>query len=148
MILEHKIHKGWCLCEEVNYEITSDLKAIVPYHCKYCSQANGAAFVTLLLMQASDLRIVQGEEELGKYHVHVTGVDRCFCHKCGTRLYNHMTVPGRLVLVVATLQTNEKLHPIAHCSTESKYAWHTINDEFAQFMKAPSQAELNKLLSR
>jgi len=80
MILEHKIHKGWCLCGEVNYEIKSDLKAIVPCHYKYCSQANGAAFVTLLLMQASDLRIVQGEEALGKYHVHATGVDRCFCH--------------------------------------------------------------------
>jgi len=76
----------------------------------------------------------------------LTGVSAI--HKCGTRLYNHVTVPGRLALVVATLQTNEKLHPIAHCNTESKCAWHTINDEFAQFMKAPSPAELNKLLSR
>lgn len=141
------MHQGSCLCGAIKYEIESDLKAIVHCHCKFCSRAHGAAFVTLLLMQASDLRIVQGEDKIGRFHVDATGVDRCFCLKCGTRLYNHVLSAGRLALVVATLQTDEILRPVAHCNTESKCSWYKIDDELPQFLKAPSPAELMELLS-
>lgn len=141
------MHQGSCLCGAIQYEIENDLKAIVHCHCQFCRKAHGAAFVTLLLMQVSDLRIVQGEEVLGRFHVEATGVDRCFCLKCGTRLYNHVLSAGRLALVVATLQTDATLRPVAHCNTESKCPWYEINDGLPQFLKAPGPAELRELLS-
>lgn len=141
------MHQGSCLCGEIEYVVSGDLKPIVHCHCKYCSKAHGAAFTTLLLMQASDLRIIQGEDFVGKFHVQSTGVDRCFCVKCGTRLFNHVVSAGRMSLVVATLDTDEMLHPLAHCNTESKCSWYEINDSLPQFKASPDPAELKKLAS-
>lgn len=141
------MYQGNCLCGAVKYEIKSDLKAIVHCHCQYCRKAHGAAFVTLLLMQASDFHLIQGEDNLGKFYVDTTGADRCFCLKCGTRLFNHVRSAGRLALVVSTLQTDEVLHPVAHCNTESKCSWYQINDELPQFLKAPNPVEFKELLS-
>lgn len=141
------MHQGGCLCGKIQYEIISDLRVIVNCHCKYCRRAHGAAFVTLLLMQSSSLRITQGGEMLGKFHIETTGVDRCFCLHCGTRLYNHVLSKQRLALVVETLQNDKGIQPIAHCNTESKSSWYAISDELPQFSKAPSPTEIESLLA-
>lgn len=141
------MYYGNCLCGTIKYEVQSDLKTLLNCHCKFCRRAHGATFVTLLLMQDSDLRLIQGEDSIGKFHIESKGVDRCFCINCGTRLYNHVVAAGRLALVVATLESDEVLHPIAHCNTESKCSWYKITDNLPQFLQAPSSAELNELLS-
>src|SRR4051812_17393011 len=52
---ESHVHRGSCLCESIQYEIESDLKAVVNCHCKFCSKAHGAPFTTLLFMPFSRL---------------------------------------------------------------------------------------------
>lgn len=141
------MHRGSCLCGAIEYEVSGALTPIVHCHCKFCSKAHGAAFTTLLLMQASDFRIIRGESVIGKFHVQTTGVDRCFCLKCGTRLFNHVVSAGRMSLVVATLDTDELLRPLVHCNTESKCSWYEISDRLPQFVAAPDLAELKKLES-
>ena len=141
------MHRGSCLCESIRFEIESDLKAVVNCHCRFCSKAHGAPFTTLLFMPFSGLRIAAGEELIARYHLEKANADRCFCAKCGTRLYNHAPQVGMLSLVVATLEDGGALRPVAHINTESKCRWFSITDSLPQFASMPPPAELRQLMA-
>ena len=141
------MHQGSCLCESIRYEIESDLKAVVNCHCRFCSKAHGAPFTTLLFMPFTSLRIVQGAELIARHHIENANADRCFCAKCGTRLYNHAPAAGMISLVVATLQDGCTLQPVAHINTESKPTWFRINDGLPQFASTPPPAQFRQLLA-
>lgn len=141
------MHQGSCLCESIRYEIDSDLRAIVNCHCQFCSKAHGAPFTTLLFMPFAGLRIVSGAELIARHHVERLRSDRCFCAKCGTRLYNHAPAAGMISLVVATLNDGPALRPVAHINTESQRSWYQINDGLPRFETMPGPTELGQLLS-
>jgi hypothetical protein len=141
------MHRGSCLCRSVQYEIESDLKAVVNCHCRFCRKAHGALFTPLLFTQFSNLTISEGAEFVARYHIDRLDADRCFCAKCGTRLYNHAPERGLISLVVATLETDQVWRSIAHINTESKCSWLDINDGLPQFPAVPCPAEFKELLS-
>jgi hypothetical protein len=141
------MHRGSCLCGSVTYEIESDLKAIVNCHCRFCRKAHGAPFTTVLFMPFSGLRIAAGEEFIARYRVETLQADRCFCGKCGTRLFSHLPAAGMVSLVVATLDVDEVLRPVAHINTVSKCSWFEINDDLPQFQAMPAPAEFRQLVS-
>ena len=141
------MHQGSCLCESIQYEIESDLKAVVNCHCRFCSKAHGAPFTTLLFMPFAGLRIVAGAALIARHHLERVNADRCFCEKCGTRLYNHAPQAGMISLVVATLKDGPALRPVAHFNTESKCGWFKINDDLPQFASMPGPAEFRQLMS-
>ena len=141
------MHRGSCLCESIRYEIESDLKAVVNCHCRFCSKAHGAPFTTLLFMPFARLTIVAGEGLIARHHLEKANADRCFCEKCGTRLYNHAPAAGMISLVVATLEEGGALRPVAHINTESKCAWFQIGDGLPQFASMPPSAELRQLIA-
>ena len=141
------MYQGSCLCESIKYELESDLKFVMNCHCGFCSKAHGAAFTTLLFVPLANLTITEGKELLISYHVENLDADRCFCSRCGTRLYNSLPSLGRASIVVATLTTDEVLRPLAHVNTESKCTWFQINDELPQFLSSPSPDEFKELLS-
>ncbi len=141
------MHRGSCLCESIRYEIESDLKAVVNCHCRFCSKAHGAPFTTLLFMPFARLTIVAGEGLIARHHLEKANADRCFCEKCGTRLYNHAPAAGMISLVVATLEEGGALRPVAHINTESKCASFQIGDGLPQFASMPPPAEFRQLIA-
>jgi hypothetical protein len=141
------VHRGSCLCESIRYEIDSDLKAVVNCHCRFCSKAHGAPFTTLLFMPFARFTIIAGAELLARHHMEKANADRCFCRKCGTRLYNHAPDVGMISLVVTTLHDGGPLKPVAHINTESKCAWFQIGDGLPQFASMPPPAEFRQLLA-
>lgn len=142
------MHRGSCLCRSVQYEIESDLKAVVNCHCRFCRKAHGGLYTPLLFMPFSRLAILTGADLVARYHIDGLDADRCFCARCGARLYNHAPARGMASIIVTALETDEVLRPIAHINTESKCAWLEINDGLPQFLAVPSAAEFKELLSR
>ena len=140
-------HSGSCLCESIQYEIESDLRAVVNCHCRFCSKAHGAPFTTLLFMPFTGLRIVAGAELIARHPSAKMQADRCFCAKCGTRLYNHAPQAGMISLVVATLKDGAALKPVAHINTESKCSWFQIADALPQFATMPPPAQFRQMLA-
>lgn len=139
------MHSGSCLCGSIQYRIESDLKAVVNCHCKFCSKAHGAPYVPMLFAPFSALEIVAGAEHIARYHVQRLGADRCFCGKCGTRLFNHNPARGRISLIVTTLDSPGALRPVAHISTESKCPWERIEDDLPQFQGVPTPEQFKEL---
>ena len=141
------MYQGSCLCGSMKYELEGDLKAVVNCHCSFCRKAHGAVYTTLLFIPLANITITEGKELLQSYHVEKLNADRCFCSRCGTRLYNSLPALGRANVVVATLTTDELLRPLAHVNTESKCAWFQINDGLPQFLSSPSPDEFGQLLT-
>jgi len=141
------MHQGSCLCGSIRYVIDDDLKFVVNCHCRFCRKAHGAAFTTLLFMPFARLTVTQGPELLASYEIKAIGATRCFCSRCGTRLYNYAPSRGMISLVVASLDTDAALRPIAHFNVESKSSWHQIADGLPQFSSTPGPAEFEKLRS-
>jgi hypothetical protein len=141
------VHHGSCLCGSVMYSIDDDLKFVVNCHCRFCSKAHGAAFTTLLIMPFSKIEVVKGQTVLSSYEVKALNSLRVFCSQCGTRLYNYAPSKGMISLVVATLDTDEKLRPLANINVGSKCSWYSIADELPQFSSTPSPIEFGQLLS-
>jgi hypothetical protein len=141
------MHRGSCLCESIRYEIENDLGMVVNCHCRFCSKAHGAPFTTLLFMPFAGLKIVAGADLIARHHIENMNADRCFCGKCGTRLYNHAPQAGMISLVVATLAESPPLRPLAHINTESKCGWFQITDTLPQFASVPSPAQFGQLIS-
>jgi hypothetical protein len=141
------MNHGSCLCGSIQYTVDDELKRVVNCHCRFCRKAHGAAFTTLLFMPFAKLELTDGQGLLASYEVKAARAFRCFCSRCGTRLYNYSPSMGMISLVAATLDCEPLLHPIAHINIESKCAWHPISDGMPQFLKAPSQSEFGQLLS-
>ena len=142
------MHRGSCLCGAVRFEIDSDLKAVVNCHCRFCRKAHGAPFTTVLFMPLSSLRVTAGAELVARYPIERLNSDRCFCARCGTRLFNQAPAVGMMSLIVATLDVDEVLRPVAHINTEAKCAWFHINDDLPQFASMPGPAEFVQLLGK
>jgi hypothetical protein len=141
------MHDGSCLCGAIKYAVDDNLKFVINCHCRFCSKAHGAPFTTLLLVPYLKFEILEGRELLASYEVKSIGAERCFCSKCGTRLYNYSPSRGMISLVVATLDANPEIHPLANINTGSKCSWQPIGDELPQFSSVPTQSEFGQLLS-
>jgi hypothetical protein len=141
------MHRGSCLCGAIKYTVDDNLKLIVNCHCRFCRKAHGAPFTTLLLMPFLKLDLIEGKELLAAYEVKAIGAVRCFCSKCGTRLYNYSPSREMISLAVATLDTEAEIHPVANINTGSKCSWHRIDDELPQFHSVPTQVQFGQLAS-
>jgi hypothetical protein len=100
-----------------------------------------------MFMSFLKFEMIEGKELLATYEVKSINAMRCFCSKCGTRLYNYSQAEGMISLVVATLDTDVQIHPVANINTGSKCSWYQIDDELPQFSSVPSQSEFGQLLS-
>jgi hypothetical protein len=139
--------QGSCLCQSIRFEIEGDPKAVVHCHCQFCRKAHGALYTTLLFMPFSCLKVTEGAQHFARYHLPRLKADRCFCAKCGTRLYNHAPSRELISVVVATLDGGEALRPLAHINTESKSSMLQIGDGVPQFLAVPTPAEFKQMLA-
>lgn len=141
------MYHGSCLCGSVKYSIDDDLKFVVNCHCRFCSKAHGAAFTTLLIMPFNKFEVIEGQKLLSSYEVKTLNSLRVFCCQCGTRLYNHSLSKAMISLIVATLETDAELRPLAHINVRSKCSWYQIADALPQFSSTPSPSEFGQLLA-
>jgi hypothetical protein len=98
-------------------------------------------------MPVAGFTVTQGQELFASYEIKAVDAVRCFCSRCGTRLYNYAPSRGMISLVVASLDTDVALRPIAHFNVESKSSWYSIADGLPQFSSVPGPAEFAQLRS-
>lgn len=141
------MRQGSCLCESVRYQVDGNVKAVVNCHCQFCRKAHSSEFVALLITSTSNFRITFGTKLVEKYYVKNLNTHRCFCSKCGTRLYNDIQDRGLVSVAVATLDAGEAITPIAHVNTESKNSEFEIADKLPQFLSEPTLEEFGELVT-
>ena len=127
------MYKGSCLCGDVSFEITGEIKDIICCHCSKCRKAQGSAFATNGNLEEKHFKIISGKENLTKYES-AKGEYKYFCKKCGSPIISKSnSKPGNVRVRLGTIETEIKERAEAHIFVSSKANWETINDNLPQY---------------
>jgi hypothetical protein len=115
--------EGGCFCGKVRYQITGEIPHIVSCHCSMCRRANGAPFVTWLVVPKANFSYQQGEPKLLKSS---EAGSRFFCAECGTHIACSNTTHEEIVdVTLGSLDDPSVVVPSSEIFADSKLAWLT-----------------------
>lgn len=98
---------GGCLCGAVRLEVNAAPYRVGICHCLDCRKSHGAIFRTFAMFPP-DAVAVTGETAR---YLHRGGVERHFCPKCGSPLFQLETGGTELELYVGTLDETSRVEP-------------------------------------
>lgn len=131
------MYQGGCLCGAVRFEITGKISDIVYCHCSQCRKAQGSAFATNGNIQATEFRILSGEDKLTAYAAGPT-LTKYFCKTCGSPILSkNSSKPDVVRIRVGTIESEIAEKPVAHIFTSSKATWDVICDDLPQYAEFP-----------
>ena len=119
---------GGCLCGAVRFAVTLPTLFCGHCHCTMCQRNHGAAFVTWLAVDRSQLDVIEGGNELVRYESSVHG-SRSFCSRCGTSLFcENSTHPDRVDIPLANMNGPIDRVPQVHVHVDSQVQWCSTAD--------------------
>ena len=120
---------GSCLCGDVAYRVSGELKAFFHCHCQRCRKATGSAHASNILVGTNSVNWTQGADRVRRYDV--PGAKRfatVFCAGCGSYL-PRLSAEYELVAVPAgSLDHEPGLKPDARIFTASRTSWSCMDD--------------------
>jgi hypothetical protein len=127
------LYTGSCLCGGIRLQLTAELGPIDVCYCQMCRKAQGGPLATNASVEASAIRVTEGQELLTAYESS-PGERRLFCSRCGSPIYSERTDRPQIVRVrVGTINEPLNARPTAHYYTASKCNWWEIEDNLPQF---------------
>ena len=121
------MYQGQCSCGAVEINILGEIDAIIHCHCSRCRKSSGTAYATNGFINANELDIVKGENNLSSYSVK-PGSSRYFCRTCGSPVYSaNAQDPSRYRLRLGILDSDITERPISHNFVSSKANWEDLD---------------------
>ena len=72
------MYKGSCLCNKIQFEITTQIENIIFCRCKNCQKVQGSAFATNGNVDIKGFKFTKGENNLTSYK-HSSTKTKYFC---------------------------------------------------------------------
>ena len=142
------MHKGSCLCRNIQYEIEGELGEFGYCHCTSCRKASGSAHSANAGVDRSSFRLVSGADTLREYESS-PGKLRAFCSRCGSPIYAYLTASADVLRIrLGSLDTPFSKHPRAHTWVSDKASWEPIDDALPQFPEWAPRKVLSQRGSR
>jgi|KBSMisStaDraftv2_1062788.scaffolds.fasta_scaffold732381_2 hypothetical protein len=142
------MHKGSCLCRNIQYEIEGELGEFGYCHCTSCRKASGSAHSANAGVDRSSFRLVSGADTLREYESS-PGKLRAFCSRCGSPIYAYLTASADVLRIrLGSLDTPFSKHPSAHTWVSDKASWEPIDDGLPQFPEWAPRKVLSQRGSR
>ncbi|QSX40082.1 GFA family protein [Shewanella cyperi] len=129
MNMTAKDTQGKCLCGAVRFEMAFPSKWVAHCHCSLCQRAHGAAFVTWVGVEESQVSIEDPEGQLC-WFASSAPASRGFCRRCGSSLFFRSSRwPGELHITRANFTGPLDREPQAHAFYDSHVDWFLVQDE-------------------
>lgn len=129
---------GRCLCGQIQYEVTVDLRRTGLCYCKSCQIKSGSSHVCYIVAE-EDTAIINGPikwyQSIGN-----SGLPKQhgFCANCGTNLFGKPELwPGLLVVYAGTLNQLEIYKPNTNIWLDEAPSWVCLNQELKCFNQNP-----------
>lgn len=127
------MHKGSCLCQRIQYELTTDPGDFGFCHCVSCRKASGPSHAANAPIERASFRLVCGADVLREFESS-PGMFRAFCTNCGSPIYAYRAEkPDYLGIRLGTLDTPFYKQPMGHKYVAEKAPWAPISDGLPQF---------------
>lgn len=118
---------GACFCGSIRFRITAPSKWCAHCHCGMCQRAHGAAFVTWVGVDASQLELLSSDTL--RWYDSSPEANRGFCNGCGSSLFfKSARWPGEIHIARACIPGDIDLEPSAHVFTAAAATWYHGSD--------------------
>ena len=119
-----------CLCGGVRLELDPPFELASYCHCEHCRKHSGNFGSASLAVPVGQLRIVAGEELLGRWQPAPGLAVKVFCTRCGSSLFGTREPEGPNVWVrMGALDADPGLRPTRHVFAGSAPAWFPIPED-------------------
>ena len=103
-----------------------------------CRRVSGATVYTAGFLPEANFSITAGQDAVREYHSpQMDGLARCFCGKCGGRVFIRLPIPGLLNIAMTTLDQEPTEDKGVHINVDSKAPWDTVAETLPQFSEFP-----------
>ncbi|MBF0265091.1 MAG: GFA family protein [Gammaproteobacteria bacterium] len=127
------MYHGSCLCGQIRFEISGEIKNIIYCHCSQCRKAQGSAFAANGYLKREQFCISQGREKLTAYES-TPGQIKYFCSICGSPIMSESNMkPDRVRVRLGTIESDIEEKPMAHIFVSSKANWESIQGDLPQY---------------
>jgi hypothetical protein len=129
---------GKCLCGNISYSSDTEIKMMANCHCSDCRSVTGAAYGTLVFVEADAVEI-RGEPKIFK-HTSDSGaaMQKLFCGDCGSQLFGkNSNRPSMLSIRAGGLDDNSFVKPTVNVYLSSKLESTPIDSGLRGFEKMP-----------
>jgi hypothetical protein len=115
---------GSCRCGAVTYEADTEPMFVGVCHCKNCQKETGSAFVTVVGMAKSALKVTGTlKDYVGKGDSGQPTHSK-FCPNCGSSMIHEPDVMPELTMIgVGTLDDSSWIKPAMEIYCDSKQSW-------------------------
>lgn len=128
------MHKGQCLCGQIQYEFEGEPLMSGVCHCKNCQRQVGSAFSTISGLPKAAFKLT-GSPKLYQDDETDSGnpVERYFCGNCGSPIYSLVaSQPDLLFLKTGTLDDTGAFVPQFQVYCETKQNWVALLEDTPQ----------------
>jgi hypothetical protein len=120
---------GKCLCGSVSFTVVLPTKWVAHCHCKNCQRSHGAAFVTWVSAEETQVAI-HDPEGLSRWYASSNEADRGFCSHCGSSLFfRSVKWPGEIHIARALFTDPIDREPQVHGYYDTHVEWFTVTDD-------------------
>ncbi len=123
---EHSPLEGGCACGRVRYRLASSPMFVHCCHCTWCQRETGSAFALNALIEADQVRVLQGAVDVVNTPSNSGRGQRIArCPRCRVALWSHYAGAGDAVCFVrvGTLDRPEACPPDIHIFTSTRLPW-------------------------
>lgn len=132
---------GACECGAVTYSINDGPLHVYACHCLNCQTRSGSAFAEHAMVQTASFDCEGNTEEFVRSSQGIQFTE-LFCSVCHTRIFNkNSMLPDMVFLRAGTLDSSQRLEPMAHIWTSRKQSWVKLPENVPSFQESPSPDE-------
>ena len=136
--MEDSRASGKCLCGAISFVMRFPSKWVAHCHCTKCQRSHGAAFVTWVGVDESQVSI-HDPEKLIEWYASSDEAARGFCRRCGSSLFFRSAKwDGELHIARANFSDRIDREPQGHAYYDTHVSWVTFQDSLPR--KADPQA--------
>ncbi len=136
--MKNETISGSCLCGEVSYEFSNEVKVFQYCHCSRCQKFTGSAHASNIIIDPKNFRWLKGENLAGRFELpEAKHFATSFCKKCGSSL-PWLTKSGRAMIVPAgTLDQDPGARPMHNIYYPDKACWYLDPAILTQYDELP-----------
>ncbi len=125
--------QGSCLCGEISYVASGQVRPVVYCHCSQCRKQTGH-FVAATDVDDRNLDVL-GAQQL-TWFASSPSAKRGFCSKCGSLLFWKADGSERTSIMAGGFHEPSNLEAAAHIFCEDKGSYYEITDGLKQYPKS------------
>lgn len=129
---------GKCLCGNIEYSGDTEIKLMANCHCGNCRAATGAAYGTLLFVDADAIQITGTPKIYNHKSDSGADMEKHFCPDCGSQLFGrNSNRPKTLSIRAGVLDQTSLVKPSVNVFLDSRIESTPIDSDLKGFPKMP-----------